>query len=88
MSYQYDIEEQADGTGYVLAPDAGWRERFTPVAPVQLTRAWSPLPRARHQRPGDRLPPMAKNRFRRRMIYRPQPLYAAQVMDTVHQRAR
>jgi hypothetical protein len=30
----------------VLARDAGWHEHFTPVAPVQLTRAWSPLPAA------------------------------------------
>lgn len=44
MSYQHDIEEQADRTGHVLAPDADWREHFTPVAPVQLTQAWSPLP--------------------------------------------
>jgi hypothetical protein len=28
---------------------------------------------------------MMKNRFRRRMIYRPQALHATQVMDTVHQ---
>lgn len=44
MSYQHDIEEQADCTGHVLARDADWRELFTPVAPVQLTQAWSPLP--------------------------------------------
>jgi hypothetical protein len=46
MSYQYDIEDQSDRTGLVLAPDADWRDHFTPVAPVQLTRAWSPLPYA------------------------------------------
>jgi hypothetical protein len=46
MSYQYDMEEQADRTGHVLARDADWRARFAPVAPVQLTRAWSPLPAA------------------------------------------
>jgi hypothetical protein len=45
MSYQYDVEDQADRTGTVIA-DADWREDFTPVAPVQLTRAWSPLPYA------------------------------------------
>jgi hypothetical protein len=28
---------------------------------------------------------MVKNRFRRRMIYRPQALHATQIMDTVHQ---
>ena len=39
----------------------------------------------RQQRPGHRLPPMVKNRFRRRMIHRPQALHATQVMDTVHQ---
>ena len=39
----------------------------------------------RQQRPGHRLPPTAKNRFRRRMLYRPQALHATQVMDTVHQ---
>jgi hypothetical protein len=44
MSYQHDIEEQADHTGHVLARDVDWREHFTPVAPVQLTKAWSPLP--------------------------------------------
>jgi hypothetical protein len=46
MSYQYDIEEQAERTGRVLSPDAGWETFFNPVAPVQLTRAWSPLPAA------------------------------------------
>lgn len=46
MSYQHDIEEQADRTGHVLARDVDWREYFAPVAPVQLTRAWSPLPAA------------------------------------------
>jgi hypothetical protein len=45
MSYQYDVEDQADRTGAVLA-DADWREDFTPVAPVQLTQRWSPLPYA------------------------------------------
>jgi hypothetical protein len=44
MSYQYDVEEGADRTGRVMPEDAGWRDRFAPVAPVQLTRAWSPLP--------------------------------------------
>jgi hypothetical protein len=46
MSYQYDIEEQAAWTGYVIPEDIYWREGFAPVAPVQLTRAWSPLPYA------------------------------------------
>lgn len=45
MSYQYDVEDLADRTGRVIA-DADWRADFTPVAPVQLTRAWSPLPYA------------------------------------------
>lgn len=46
MSYQHDVEDQADRTGQVLARDVDWREYFTPVAPVQFTRAWSPLPAA------------------------------------------
>jgi hypothetical protein len=46
MAYQYDIEEQADRTGVVIPADVDWREHFMPVAPVQLTRAWSPLPSA------------------------------------------
>lgn len=46
MSYQHDIEEQAHRTGHVLARDVDWRKHFTPVAPMQLTRAWSPLPAA------------------------------------------
>ena len=29
-----------------MLADADWRDEFTPVAPVQLTRAWSPLPYA------------------------------------------
>lgn len=44
MAYQYDTEEQADRTGMVMPDDVDWREHFAPVAPVQLTRAWSPLP--------------------------------------------
>ena len=43
MSYQYDVEEQADRTGTVLPVGI---EHFVPVAPVQLTRGWSPLPYA------------------------------------------
>jgi hypothetical protein len=46
MSLQYDIEEQADRTGVVIAEHSGWRDQFIPVAPVQLARAWSPLPTA------------------------------------------
>jgi hypothetical protein len=46
MSYQYDIEEQAERTGRVLSLDAGWETFFSPIAPVQLTKAWSPLPAA------------------------------------------
>lgn len=46
MSYQYDVEEQADRTGQVMPKYVDWREHFTPVAPVQLTRGWSPLPYA------------------------------------------
>jgi hypothetical protein len=38
MSYQYDVEAQADRTGTVLAV-ADWRKDFTPVAPVQTTNA-------------------------------------------------
>lgn len=45
MSYQYDVEDLADRIGTVIA-DADWRENFTPVAPVELTPAWSPLPYA------------------------------------------
>lgn len=48
MSYQYEIEEQADRSGMVMPEDVDWREHYTPVAPVQLTRAWSPLPYAIH----------------------------------------
>jgi hypothetical protein len=32
MSYQHDIEEQADRTGHVLARDVDWRVHFTPAA--------------------------------------------------------
>jgi hypothetical protein len=46
MAYQYDVEEQADRTGVVVTEDADWRAWFMPVAPVQLTRVWSPLPYA------------------------------------------
>jgi hypothetical protein len=46
MSYQYDIEDQADLTGVVMTEGLDWREQYVPVAPVQLTRAWSPLPLA------------------------------------------
>lgn len=42
MSYQYDWEEQAGRTGKVVAGGSP----FLPVAPVQLTRGWSPLPEA------------------------------------------
>ncbi len=44
LSYQYDIEEQAGGTGRLFPEDAEWRRVFQPLAPVQLTQAWSPLP--------------------------------------------
>jgi hypothetical protein len=46
MAYQYDVEEQADRTGIVIAADVDWRGVFSPIAPVQLVRAWSPLPAA------------------------------------------
>jgi hypothetical protein len=46
MSLQYDVEDQADRTGVVIAETSGWRGQFSPVAPVQLARAWSPLPSA------------------------------------------
>jgi hypothetical protein len=46
MSLQYDIEDQADRTGTVIADDIWWRDYFAPIAPVQLTRRWSPLPYA------------------------------------------
>ena len=37
MSYQYDIEDQADLTGVVMTEGLDWREQYVPVAPVQLT---------------------------------------------------
>jgi hypothetical protein len=46
MSLQYDVEDQADRTGTVISDDIWWRDYFSPVAPVQLTRRWSPLPYA------------------------------------------
>jgi hypothetical protein len=44
MSFQFDLEEQADAYGGALPDDQTWTKAFTPVAPVQLAREWSPLP--------------------------------------------
>src|SRR5262245_29118893 len=44
MSYRYDLECQAERLGAV-SPGSVPRG-FQPVAPVQLTKAWSPLPTA------------------------------------------
>jgi hypothetical protein len=44
MSFQYDVEEQAEAYGGALPEEASWTKVFAPVAPVQLTRGWSPLP--------------------------------------------
>jgi hypothetical protein len=46
LSYQYEIEEQAGRTGRLFPEDVDWRKVLQPLAPVQLTRAWSPLPDA------------------------------------------
>lgn len=46
LSFQYDIEEQAGRTGRLFPEDVESRESFQPIAPVQLTEAWSPLPNA------------------------------------------
>ena len=46
LSFQYDIEEQAGRTGRLFPEDVEWRESFEPIAPVQLSEAWSPLPNA------------------------------------------
>jgi hypothetical protein len=43
MAYQYDIEEQAGRLQRVFPEDAEWRRYFLPIAPVQLTDAWSPI---------------------------------------------
>ena len=44
MGAQYDFEEQADAYGAALPDDQAWTKLFAPVAPVQLTDGWSPLP--------------------------------------------
>jgi hypothetical protein len=46
LARQYDVEEQADRYGRVFPEDTPWPRMFRPVAPIQLTRAWSPAPRA------------------------------------------
>lgn len=46
LSFQYDFEEQADSHGRVFPEDATWPKVFSPAAPIQLTRGWSPVPRA------------------------------------------
>jgi hypothetical protein len=46
LGAQYDFEEQADRHGRVLPEDAAWPKVFAPVAPIQLARGWSPVPRA------------------------------------------
>lgn len=46
LGAQYDFEEQADRYGRVFPEDAAWPKVFAPVAPIQLTRGWSPVPRA------------------------------------------
>lgn len=46
MEYQYELEDQAGRTGDLFPEDASWRGFFDPIAPVQLTEAWSPLPDA------------------------------------------
>ena len=46
MSLQYDSEEQADALGVAVADDLPWSPFFTPIAPVQVCRAWSPVPTA------------------------------------------
>ena len=48
MSYQYDVEEQSECSGWaeLLVDDPRWRRRLRPIAPVQLAREWSPCPLA------------------------------------------
>jgi hypothetical protein len=48
MSYQYDIEEQMECTGWaeLLSSDPRWQRRLRPIAPVQLALEWSPCPLA------------------------------------------
>jgi len=46
LSFQYDIEEQAGHTGRLFPEDVDWRKSFQPIAPIQLTKGWSPLPYA------------------------------------------
>jgi hypothetical protein len=55
--------------------------RVPELAPAGLDRAGD----NRHQRPGDRLPPVGEGRLGRRMNHRPEALHATQVMDAVHQ---
>ena len=45
LSLQYDVEDQADAYGSVMPEQATWPRVFSPVAPIQLARAWSPVPR-------------------------------------------
>jgi hypothetical protein len=46
LSLQYERESQAGESGPLFADLAEWRRTFRPLAPVQLTRGWSPLPLA------------------------------------------
>lgn len=48
MSYQFDVEEQTECTGWadLLSSDPRWRHRLRPIAPVQLALEWSPCPLA------------------------------------------
>lgn len=46
MALQYDLEQQAGGTGVLFPEGADWRGAFLPVAPVQLADRWSPFPDA------------------------------------------
>lgn len=47
LSFQYETEEQAGRTGRLFPEDVDWRKSFQPIAPIQLTQSWSPLPYAR-----------------------------------------
>jgi len=44
LAQQYDREDQADCYESLFPEDEEWPRYFTPVASIQLTRRWSPLP--------------------------------------------
>lgn len=44
LAQQYDREDQADCFESLFPEDEDWPRYFAPVAPIQLTRRWSPLP--------------------------------------------